>query len=199
MIQNWTANAGKEISPNDQEVLKFYEHFTTPGPENGCNMLSVLKYWQSAGLANDKITVFSQVENKNTIQAQDAVNLFGSLYIGVELPDFAVNSANMLEVPWVVPPQGPVGDAAPNPQNGHCISAVAYDQRNLYVVTWGAVKSMSWQFYATYADEAFAVLSADFLKGGKAPEGFDLAQLKLDLAEIEKVPSSRAAIFRRRG
>jgi hypothetical protein len=198
MIQNWTANAGKEISPTDQDVLKFYEHFTTPGPENGCNMLSVLKYWRSTGLAKDKITAFAQVENKNTIQAQDAVNLFGSLYIGVELPDFAVNSANTLEVPWVVPPQGPTGDAAPNPQNGHCIPAVAYDQRNLYVVTWGALKSMSWQFYATYADEGYAVLSPDFLKGGKAPAGFDLAQLTADLAEIGKMPSSRASIIRRR-
>ena len=198
MIQNWTANAGQEISPADQTVLSFYEHFTTPGPDNGCVMLSVLKYWRSTGLGNDKITAFAQVENKNIIQAQDAVNLLGSLYIGVELPDFAVNSANMLEVPWVVPPQGPVGDAAPNPQNGHCIPAVAYDQRNLYVVTWGAVKSMSWQFYATYADEAFAVLSKDFLKEGKAPVGFDLAQLTADLAEIGNVPSNRASISGRR-
>ena len=198
MIQNWTANAGKEVSPTNPDVLKFYEHFTTPGPDNGCDMLSVLKYWQSTGLGKDKITAFAQVENKSTIQAQDAVNLFGSLYIGVELPDFAVNSANMLETPWIVPPQGPVGDAAPNPQNGHCIPAVAYDQRNLYVVTWGAVKSMSWQFYAAYADEAFAVLSPDFLKGGKAPAGFNLAQLKADLAEIRQVPANRASISRRR-
>ncbi len=115
MIQNWTASAGREISPTDQDVLKFYEHFTTPGPDNGCNMLSVLKYWQSTGLAKDKITAFAQVENKNTTQAQDAVSMFGSLYIGVELPDFAVNSANMLEVPWVVPPQGPIGESAARP------------------------------------------------------------------------------------
>jgi len=198
MIQNWTANAGKEVSPANPDVLSFYEHFTTPSPENGCVMLSVLKYWRSNGLGNDKITAFAQVENKNVIQAQDAVNLFGSLYIGVELPDFAVNSANMLDVPWIVPPQGPVGDAAPNPQNGHCIPAVAYDQRNLYVVTWGAVKSMSWQFYATYADEAFAVLSQDFLTKGKVPAGFDLAELTADLAEIGKVPSNRASVTRHR-
>ncbi len=102
----------------------------------------------------------------------------------------------MLGVPWIVPPQGPTGDAAPNPQNGHCIPAVAYDQRNLYVVTWGAVKSMSWPFYVAYADEAFAVLSKDFLKAGKAPEGFDLGQLTADLAEIGKVPSNRASIIR---
>lgn len=198
MIQNWTANAGKEISPTDQQVLAFYEHFTAPGPENGCNMLSVLKYWQSSGLGGHKIAAFTQVEKKNFTEAQDAVNLFGSLYIGVELPDFAVQAGNFLDIPWVVPPQGPTGEAAPNPQNGHCIPAVAYDQRNLYVVTWGALKAMSWQFYATYTEEAYAVLSPDFLKDGKAPIGFNLAQLKEDLAEIQRIPSVRSSTISRR-
>lgn len=198
MIECWTATAGAEKSPSDADILKFYEHFTTPGPENGCNMLDVLKYWRSTGLAGDKILAFAQLEGKNIIEAQDSVSLLGSLYIGLELPDFAVNSSDMLGVPWVVPPQGPVGDAAPNPQNGHCVPAVAYDQRNLYIVTWGAIKSMSWQFYQTYADEAYAVLSADFLKNGHNPQGLDLAQLKCDLSEIEKVPAARAAVRRRR-
>jgi hypothetical protein len=52
----------------------------------------------------------------------------------------------MLTVPWVVPPGGPVGNAAPNPNNGHCIPAVSYDADNLYVVTWGEIKPMSWAF-----------------------------------------------------
>jgi hypothetical protein len=128
-----------------------------------------------------------QLEPKNVIQAKDAVNLFGSCYIGVALPDFAVQpGTDFLKTPWVVPPKGPVGDAAPNPDNGHCIPAVGYDDRNLYVVTWGALKMMSWQFYQTYMDEAFAVLSPDWIsaKLGKAPSGFDMAALKQDLAAV---------------
>jgi hypothetical protein len=46
---------------------------------------------------------------------------------------------------------------------GHCVAALGYDSRNLYVVSWGRRKSMNWQFYIEYADEAFAVLSNDFL------------------------------------
>lgn len=198
MIQNWTAAAGKKKTPTDAQVLKFYEHFTSPGPENGCDMLSVLKYWRSSGLGGDRIAAFAQIEPRNVTEVKDAVTLFGGCYIGVELPKFALNAPDLSKVPWVVPPQGPVGDAAPDPQGGHCIPAVAYDARNLYVVTWGMVKSMSWQFYADYADEAFAVLSDDFLSVNKAPSGFDLAQLKEDLAEIGKVPANRAAISRRR-
>lgn len=197
MIECWTANAGTERSPTDNDVLTFYEHFTTPGPENGCDMLEVLKYWRSTGLAKDKITAFAQLEPRNITEAKDAVNLFGGCYIGIELPAYCANASNQLDVPWVVPPQGPVGNAAPDPNLGHCIPAVAYDDRNLYVVTWGAVKSMSWQFYVAYADEAFAVLSADFLKKGKAPSGFDMTQLQADLAAIGNIPATRATISRR--
>ena len=85
----------------------------------------------------------------------------------------------------MVPPGGTVGDAAPNQNNGHCIPAVDYDATNLYVVTWGAVKSMSWQFYDAYADESFAVVSQDFVgPKGRDPAGFSLAQMLNDLKEL---------------
>jgi hypothetical protein len=196
MIENWTAAVGKEKSPSDAQILKFYEHFTTPSPENGCDMLSVLKYWRSTGLAGDKIMAFAQLELRNLNELKDAVSIFGGCYIGVELPKFAVSASDLSTVPWVVPSQGPVGDAAPDPEGGHCIPAVAYDSRNLYVVTWGMVKSMSWQFYTDYADEAYAILSNDFLSKNKTPAGFDLAQLKQDLAEVGRVPAARAAVYR---
>ncbi len=59
-------------------------------------------------------------------------------------------------------------------------------------------ETMSWQFYVDYADEAYAVLSDDFLSKNKTPAGFNLPQLKQDLAEIGKVPAIRAAISSRR-
>jgi hypothetical protein len=57
---------------------------------------------------------------------------------------------------------------------------------------------MSWQFYGDYTDEAYAVLSVDFLAKNKTPEGFDFAQLRQDVAAVEKVPATRAKIVRRR-
>jgi hypothetical protein len=186
MIQNWTANAGKEVEPSEKSVVDFYEHFvgTPPPPDAGCNMLEVLKYWRSKGLGGHRILAFAALEHKNLTQAMDALYLLGSVYIGVALPNFAVQG-EMLEIPWTVPPGGPVGEAAPNPENGHCIPAVAYDARNLYVVTWGELKSMSWQFYEAYADEAYAVLSHDFLAANeKTSEGFNLEELEKDLAAL---------------
>ena len=187
MIEEWTANNGQEVVVPDPQIIKFYNHFAHGNADAGANMLSVLKYWRKAPLGGHKITAFTQLEPKNDTEAMDAINLFGNCYIGVALPDFAVQpGANWNDIPWVVPPGGPVGNAAPNPQNGHCIPAVGYDQRNLYIVTWGVLKSMSWPFYDAYADESYAVLSTDWInsKVGRAPSGFDLATLEQDLAAI---------------
>jgi len=188
MIQNWTANAATEITPPQKNVLTFYEHFvgTPPPPDAGCDMLTVLKYWRTAGLDKQKVQAFTSLKLQDHSQAQSAVYLLGGIYIGVALPDFAVaQGANWLEIPWVVPASGPTGDAAPNPQNGHCIPAVGYDADQLWIVTWGSLKSMSWAFYDAYADESYAIVSTDFIgTSGQSPQGFDLAKLEEDLAQL---------------
>lgn len=188
MIKEWTANTGTEVTVPDPEILAFYNHFAHGNADAGANMLDVLNYWRKQGLDKHKIMAFAALELKVDTQVMDAVNLFGACYIGVALPDFAVvPGKDPLTIPWVVPPKGAVGDAAPNQRNGHCIPAVGYDQRNLYIVTWGRLKSMSWQFYKAYAEESFAVLSHDWFSkqlGGKAPGGFDLATLEKDLKEV---------------
>jgi hypothetical protein len=188
LIQSWTASAGSEITPPDSTVLSFYEHFvgSPPPADEGCTMLSVLKYWRNAGLSEHKVTAFASIELQDHVEAMTAIYLLGGMYIGVALPDSVVPpSGNYAEIPWVVPPGGPVGDAAPNGKNGHCIPAVGYDATNLYVVTWGALKSMSWQFYDAYADEAFALVSQDFIDlAGQDPVGFSLTQMLRDLKRL---------------
>jgi len=187
MIEEWTANTGTiEVLP-DPAILEAYNHFAHGNADAGANMLDVLKYWRKTGIAKDKIMAFAQLEPHNDTQLQDAVSIFGNCYIGLALPNFAVPpNTNFLDIPWIVPAGGAVGNAAPNPNNGHCVPAVAYDQRFIYVVTWGALKTMSWQFYDAYADEAFAVLSEDWINKqvGTAPSGFDMQTLQQDLAAV---------------
>ncbi|MHB8243335.1 MAG: hypothetical protein ACYDHN_15270 [Solirubrobacteraceae bacterium] len=186
MIQNWTATASTEITVPESSVVGFYEHFVgKPPPEDaGCNMLQVLKYWRRHGLDGHKVHAFAELGAQNLDQTKTAVYLLGSVYIGVALPNFAVHG-DMLTIPWVVPAGGAVGDAAPNPNNGHCIPAVGYDESNLYVVTWGEIKTMSWGFLEAYADEVYAVLSLDFINAaGQDAAGLDLAQLEADLKDL---------------
>ena len=195
MIEEWTANTAKvEILP-DSAILQAYNYFAKGNADAGANMLDVLKYWRKTGIGGDKIAAFAQLEPHNDVQLQDAVSIFGNCYIGLALPNFAVPpNTDFLKIPWLVPPGGSVGNAAPNPHNGHCVPAVAYDQRFIYVVTWGAVKTMSWQFYDAYADEAFAVLSMDWINKqvGTAPSGFDMTTLQSDLAAVTRADSKNA-------
>ena len=62
---------------------------------------------------------------------------------------------------------------------------MGYDENQLWIVTWGELKSMGWDFYNAYADAFFAVLSKDFLgKSGALPAGLNLQALEADLAKL---------------
>jgi hypothetical protein len=54
---------------------------------------------------------------------------------------------------------------------------------------------MSWQFFDAYMDEAFAVLSGDWIstKVGTSPSGFDMAALQKDLAAVTSAQGAAAA------
>jgi hypothetical protein len=150
-------------------------------------------------LAGHKIRAFAHLELRNVTEVKDAVSILGGCYIGVVLPKFVTAALRRKKhVPWIVPPRGPVGEGAPDPKGRHVIPAVAYDSRNLYVVTWGRFKSMSWQLYLAYAGEAYAILSEDFLSKNRTPAGFDMAQLTHDLTRIAKIPATHATISKKR-
>jgi hypothetical protein len=177
------------VTPPEQAVLAFWQQFVgsppPPPPNDGCPLLRVLKGWRATGLDGHRVKAFAELERRNHAEAMSALQLFGSIYVGIALPDFATAVADPRRVPWMVPAQGATGSAAPDPHNGHCVPAVAYDDAGLYVVTWGMVKPMSWPFYDGYVDEVYAVLSEDFLAaGGTTTAGFDLAQLEADLARL---------------
>ncbi len=193
MVEVWTAAAGRQRTPTAAAVLRMYEHFTPPGPENGCSMLDVLRYWRATGLGKDRIGAFALLAPGSVKQARVSMALFGGCYLGLMLPEFVVDADDILAVPWTLRPYGMRGDGAPDPMAGHCVNAVGYDRRNVYVVTWGTIKAMSWGFYGAYCDEAYAVLSSDFLAKEKSPAGFDLAQLKADLQAITSVEGTTKA------
>ncbi|HWZ75935.1 MAG TPA: hypothetical protein VNX87_05325, partial [Candidatus Sulfotelmatobacter sp.] len=69
---------------------------------------------------------------------------------------------------------------------GHAIPVVAYDSRGVTCVTWGALQSMTWSFWEAYCEEAYAILSNDYLtKKKQTPQGFNLQQLQADLQDLK--------------
>ena len=194
LIMEWTANAqSKTVTPTDAEIVDAYSAITGYNPATGANdngavELDVLNYWRQTGIADHKIQAFMALEPGNHAHVMDAVWIFGGCYIGLALPKTA-QAQTQNHQPWSVTSAGTTGDGAPGSWGGHAVPVMAYDSRSLTVVTWEALQTMTWGFWAAYCDEAYAILSPDFLKqkGGQtvAPSGFNLAQLQADLADLK--------------
>jgi hypothetical protein len=188
LIMDWTANdAPKMLVPTDQQILKTYSDITGYDPKTGANdtgayALDVLNHWRRKGVAKRRILAYTALEPGNHGHVRDALYLFGGCYLGLALPV----SAQKQKV-WSVPPGGAKGEGAPGSWGGHAVSIVGYDARGLVVVTWGAVKRMTWGFLDAYCDEAYAVLSGDWTgRDLRAPNGVDLAALQADLRDVTR-------------
>ncbi|HXU64054.1 MAG TPA: hypothetical protein VN962_20285 [Polyangia bacterium] len=185
IVQAWTSNAGpKEITLPDDAILKAYEAVSgykpgKPDTDQGAVELDVLKYWRKTGVGGQKIEAFVALEPKNHAHVQAAVDLFGGAYIGLALPV----SAQRQQV-WSVPPGGPTGQGAPGSWGGHAVVVEAYDAHGVTCITWGQKKRMTWSFWDTYCDEAYATLSELWAGKGPSTSGFDMAALKSDLKQV---------------
>jgi len=182
--QLWTADASTEVTLPLSDIITMYEQVggyvpDQPNTDNGCDMLTALKWWKTTGLAGHKIEAFVSVVYDKYNMVKSTIQLLGGVYIGLALP-VCVQDATSWEVPASFD-----GDGAPGSWGGHCVPAVAYDAEALTVVTWGSTLRMSWRFLAAYADEAYAVLSPDWIeKTGLSPNAFNLTQLQADLARL---------------
>jgi hypothetical protein len=182
MIEAWTAaGQGQTILLSESAVLDAFDHVKLTDPvtgEEGANELDVLRFWRKTGIGGHNIGAYARVAVWDQKLVETAAWLFGGLYIGVQLP----LSAHTQPVwDWTGSLTGP---ARPGSWGGHAVDVVRYDRNGLTVVTWGRLQVLTWSFWARYCDEAYCILSDDFLKEGNAPNGFDLAALEADLALV---------------
>lgn len=201
MIEQWTAYAGKPALPTDDEILAAYEAIGgfVPGDpltDNGCDMLTTLKYWRNTGIAGHEITAFmSLISPAGRSDPEFAVNLernirvstalFGNCFLGLDMPLSAQLQTNAVPgIGWHVDDSQPF-EAEPGSWGGHCVPVVGYDAETVTVVTWGMLVNVSWHFLGRYVDEAYAVASTDWIEAnGLSPSGFDLTTLEEDLQRL---------------
>lgn len=191
MIQQWTRYAGTEIVIPDSAILKTYEDVGgyIPGNSNtdtGMVMLDYLNYWRKVGVGGHKILGYVSVDPSRVDQIQAAIQLFGNLYAGLQLPR-SVQGTSL----WSVPPSGPYNNASPGSWGGHCVPLMAYRPNSagtaaLYTpLTWAAKFTATAGFLHCYMDECYAVLSEDWIESnGLAPSQFNLDQLQEDLSQL---------------
>jgi hypothetical protein len=172
---NWTAHTGTMVTPTTQEVLAAYTAITgydgTEATDNGAAITDVLDYWQKTGLCGHKIDAWVQIDHTNLDHVKQAIYLFGGLNIGVQLPQSAMDQNKANESWSVVANDGGI-------LGGHSIVNFGYGSLGTTVVTWGALQGMRWDWFAKYCDEAYAIVSLDWLNvSGVAPSHLNLAAL----------------------
>jgi hypothetical protein len=183
MIMMDGALEGKVARPSVSTIETGYKKMSPD--DQGCVALDVLRLWRKTGIARHKIAAFAALDLGNVSHIKLSASMFGGVYLGVALPQSAQAQVGEGKV-WDVPAAGPRGMGAPNTWGGHAVNIVDYNAVGPRVITWGAVQQMTWAFLNTYADEAYAVLSQDWLTAPKT-SGIDFPALQAALGQIGKV------------
>ncbi len=155
-----------------QAVVKLYFHLTG-GVDSGLNELDVLNYWRQQRVAGDKILGYVSIDPKNHTHIEQAVQIFGGVYIGFQVQQNCIQDFDAHK-PWT---------PGPLTTDGHAVFVVGYDQTGVTVLTWGNTQGGSWAWWDECVDEAYAILPAEAKNPQFAP-GYNLAQLQADLGAV---------------
>ena len=202
MVQAWTQYANTELTVSQQSIIQLYSAVSGYNPvtganDNGANLQDVLGVWQKTGIpgTNDKILLFAEISNlSNLTLLQQCLWIFGTVYIGFDVPQSAMNQFSAGQ-PWTVVPTGT------NIVGGHAIPIQNYDTTNanpIGAITWAAFQRMSTGFFQTYCagmqdGEAWVVISPDWLTSTgytiAAAGGLDLYGLGQDFTALTGQPN----------
>jgi hypothetical protein len=191
LVQSWSMySAGAETLIPERRVIGAYSAVTGYDPytgtnDNGAVSTKALSYWRRTGLDGHKIAAYLQVDHRDENEVRAAMNLFGGLFIAASMPLSAGDQFEAYKT-WT-PGRGARGRAGS--WGGHAIHMGRYDATGLTVSTWGRAQKATWSWFDAYVDEAYAIVSPDFLTAasGMNPLGFDLTRMLADLRTIVTV------------
>jgi hypothetical protein len=155
-----------------QAVVKLYMHLTG-GLDTGLYEIDVLNYWRQKAIDGDKILAYVSIDKNNHTHIQQAIQLFGGVYLGFQVQQNCVQEFNNHQ-PWT---------PGPLTSDGHAVFAVGYDATGLTVLTWGNTQKATWAWWDECVDEAYAILPPEAEEADFTP-GFSFTQLKADLEAV---------------
>lgn len=189
-VQTWTSKAQAPILLTDDQVVALYAATSGyrpghPETDQGAVCADVLAHLSAHGVwqGEQRLEILSghaRLTPTNTLEVRGAVAWLGGVYAGLALP---LATQDMGDT-WDVPPQGSAG-AGPDSWGGHCVWVCGADPDGLTCISWGERVRMTWRFWATYADEAWGLVSRDWLDAtGHCPDGLDFDALLARAGEI---------------
>ena len=182
-IEAWSAYAdvtGVPVVIPESAIVKAYSAVSGYDPvtganDNGANIQDVLNYWRKTGVGGHHISGFAELSSlDNLTLAKQCLDIFGTVYLGINVPQSAVDQFHAGQ-PWSY-----TGDQ--NIVGGHAIPVQkwgTHETGEIEVVTWGQLQRMTRTFWYEYVEEAWVVFSDDWLTArSDTIEGFDIEQLR---------------------
>lgn len=151
--------------------------------DQGAVCQDVLQYWLKNGFLGEKILAYAKVSLSSVTQVKQAIATFGQVYCGFNFPSSAMDQFNAGQ-PWDVVKGAQI-------EGGHCVTIGAYDATGLECVTWGATQRMTWAFFQKYFDEAWVIVTPDFVSASTGNDvlGQSLYQLGQEYAQLTGKPN----------
>lgn len=171
-ITVWDGLVGKRKVMPEAAVTKLYMHLTG-GLDSGLNELDVLNQWRQKPVDGERILAFAAIDVKNHTQIQQAIELFGGVYLGFQVQQGCQQEFEA-HTPWT---------PGPLTQEGHAVYAVAHDAQGVTVLTWGSTQKATWAWWDECVDETYAILPPEAKTADFAP-GFSFDQLVADLKAV---------------
>lgn len=184
LVMGWNAvaHAGSPVTFETQDAIDLYSAITgynanDPTTDQGAAETDVLDYWRLTGMKGHKIAGYATLDVQNIDQVKAAIFIFGGVYIGFEVPAYLIN----------VPAGGSWSDQGGDKtiEGGHAIYLPGYGRTGATGVSWGATYTFNWDFWLTFVDEAYAIVSTEWIKAsGASPSGLDFQGLLADLKSV---------------
>ena len=168
--------AETETWPSAQQVIDAYLAYTG-GQDEGAVEADLLLAWRRQPILGATIAGYAPLHVSQHATLKSAMALFGGAYVGVQVPAPAMTQFRMGQ-PWHL-----TGTRADNDiEGGHCVPLLGYAAEGPLCVTWGHVQHISWKWWDRYADEAWAVLTHEFVAA--KPGLVDVAAMQADIAKL---------------
>lgn len=153
---------------------------TDPNTDQGTDVGQALSYRLKTGVLDStgkrhKIAAYVSIEPGNLQHLIEALYIFEAVGIGINFPGSAMDQFNAGQV-WSVVPGAAI-------DGGHYVPLVGVPAvGNLACVTWGKTQVLTDEFFSTYCDEAYGIISLEALQARSETNfaGFDWQQLIAD-------------------
>ena len=179
-LMTMTSQSGAEISPSTNQVLQDYTSITgfnsnDPSTDNGTVMIDALSFYTKSGICGNKIIAWASVKIDSSLwEFKQAISLFGTVLVGFNFPQSAMDQFNAGQT-WAINTNSPI-------IGGHCVAVSEYNSTQMICNTWGTLQPCSLGFFPYYADEAYVLITQDWINKAKnlSVSGFNINVLEND-------------------